>query len=263
VDIHPSVKQYLNRDPKDIMEERGGHYNCPKDSQGRRLGPLVALAGKYREVDQDPTSPELHFVADEYWDFSAVEPWQFILDAWAINVHVNYRMAQHHDADWTDRSYPDRLIAAPMGGIYWSAALGRVFERPAIFAEKEVLTAKTESSKEVHKLIWGRHRPEQGELVDFVEDVCTNFSSTAHMVDLCEQVGAVPNRIICLFNRSPFETFVYCDYRLPVVALVRKQTTQYRQDDQRVADDVAAGNICWHPKKEKARLREAMAAARG
>lgn len=48
------------------------------------------------------------------------------------------------------------------------------------------------------------------------------------------------------------------DSRVPILAVIERETPQYRQDDPVVAASVADGNVVWKPKYEWSKLRNAM-----
>jgi adenine/guanine phosphoribosyltransferase-like PRPP-binding protein len=158
------------------------------------------------------------------------------------------------------------FCGAPEGGKALAVMLANYFGNQYIFPEKKVVTAATPNSREISKLVFDRHEPDEGDLWWITEDVCNNFSTTETMVNLIESFGARVVGVVCFLNRS---LEVESEYRpstglvLPVVSLIRQKIDQYNQDDSAVAEDVRAGNVVWKPKNNWDKLAGAVAAAKG
>lgn len=243
----PQVLKFLDATPDDalaVLRALGGYYACPKDADGKRLGPLVGYAGTY----DGPDGAKLHYVGDIYADFAMVERYGVVMLRWAYDLK---------------RRLPkcDVVCGAPIGGMSFAQFLALESGKTYVFPEKLVTEAKTADRREKASLVWGRHTVEPGQKVLLVEDVANNFSTTDELIRLVVSQGAEVAGLACLQNRSPtVETeFVVSNLTVPVIALVRKQIPQYKQDDPDVAADVAKGNVVWKPKTEWARLEAAMA----
>jgi orotate phosphoribosyltransferase len=247
--------------PLGLLERCGGFYKCPKDTAGKRLGPLVGYAGRDESGRQ--------YVGDVYVNFAKAERHAPILDHLAHNL-IN-RIYKRNLGETLKGS--DGFCAAPEGGKALACHLAKealVYEEgygQYIFPEKEITAVSTLTSREVSRLIFDRHEPEEGEKWWITEDVCNNFSTTAKLVELIESHGAVVVGVVCFLNRSntvDMEFNVADGRKLPVVPLVRMAFPQYTQDDPFVAADIAEGNVVWKPKKkdEWKKLADAMDAAK-
>jgi hypothetical protein len=233
-----------NQEPLDLLGQCSGYYECPIDSNGKRLGPLVGYTAKYDE--------EHHWVGDIYANFAKLERHAPALYEIADRILApSFAVADDPSRTTTYGSIlrGTGFCGAPEGGKALANTLASIGSKQYIFPEK----GKSELS-------FDRHEPESGESWWIVEDVCNNFSTTQQIIDLIRGFGASVEGVICFLNRS---LHVDDEYNgLPVVSLVRKPIPQYRQDDPFVAKDVRQGNVVWHPKLEWAPLKQAMAAHR-
>jgi orotate phosphoribosyltransferase len=235
-----------NEDPLTQLARCGGYYDCPKDDNGKRLGPLVGYAGRDEEGKQ--------FVGYVYADFSKAERHMPVLWKYADSLRTKL-VANEWDMDFS--KFATGFCGAPEGGKALAATLAGLCGKQYIFPEKKVTAVETPNSREESTLVFGRHEPEPGEVWWITEDVCNNFSTTAAGVELIESRGASVGGIICLLNRSLDVDTMYSPregHVLPVVSLVRMPIAQYRQDDPFVAEDIAKGNVVWKPKNEWHRL---------
>lgn len=241
-------------DPLKLLARCGGYYECPKDPDGKRLGPLVGYAGKYI----DSGGKEKQYVGDVYANFAKAERHAPVLRWVAEEIDAVFWRA---DVSRRPLRSTTGFCGAPEGGKALAVALANRYHKQYIFPEKKVTFVSTKDGREVSELVFDRHEPDQGDAWWIVEDVCNNFSTTAKLIALIEQYGAKVAGILCFLNRS---LEVDTEYRpreglvLPVIAVVRKPIPQYRQDDPEVATDIAAGNVVWKPKNEWHKIEEAM-----
>ena len=182
----------------------GGYYECPKDPQGNRLGPLVSYAGTYDGAG------EKHYVGDDYYNFALVEEHPNVLDHFAGNLGAQlaaYKVTA--------------VVGAPLGGIGLAQALSRVLRCRFLYAEKEILELGRWDQKEKSKLVWGRHTVGAGDLVVIVEDVCNNFSTTKKLWNLIASCSASTMAVVCALNRSWERDFVVLrnSFELPILSL--------------------------------------------
>lgn len=233
----------LDLDPLKILEKCGGYYECPKDAAGKRIGPLVGYAGKYDDEHQ--------WVGDVYANFAKAERHGPVLHSIAERLITEISAFKKFAPD-----HITGFCGAPEGGKALANTLATWNRKQYIFPEKRVTAMKTERARQKDELYFDRHEPESGEYWWIVEDVCNNFSTTAEMIELIRHFGASVAGIVCFLNRSLEVENHYLD--LPVISLVRKPISQYKQDDPLVAEDVRAGNVVWKPKIEWSRLAEAM-----
>lgn len=215
-----------------LLQACGGYYECPKDKQGKRLGPLVAYRGTY---DGN------RFVGDVYANFAAAERYPFVVRAFGGALVALLDVASYDI---------DVFCGAPEGGKCLADKLAMFAQRRYAYPEKKDGT-----------LQWGRHDIYSGDRVAIVEDVCNNFSTTEKLVKLILEAGGIPVLITCFLNRSLTVDNVWrrdASLELPVVALVKKKIDQYRQDDPEVAEDVGNDNVVWDVKEGWSRLEKAM-----
>lgn len=227
----------------------GGYYECPKDQQSKRLGPLVAYAGTY------DSEGKKQYVGDVYYNFALVEEHPNALDFFAANLG-----AQLAGCEIT------AVVGAPLGGIGLAQALSRVLQCRFLYAEKEFLRAAETGKKEESRMIWGRHEVAAGDVVVIVEDVCNNFSTTEKLWRLIANRSAIVKAVVCALNRSGVKDFVVFKdpagkplFSLPVISVIYKPLLQYRMEDPEVFSQAREGNIVWNPKKEWRLLQKAMA----
>lgn len=232
------------KDPLKMLQLCGGFYECPRDANGKRVGPMVGYAGKYDDGRQ--------FVGDVYANFAMAEQYPVVLRLMARDLQEKLRIADVKI---------DVFCGAPMGGIALAGMLGLVGSCAFVYAEKKVTALATDSEREQSQMIFKRHAISKGARVVLVEDVCNNFSTTDTMIELIQQAGGQVAAVVCLLNRSVKFENEYTPVGkppIPVFSLVRKIIDQYRQDDPKAADDVASGNVAWKPKDRWPELMEAM-----
>lgn len=236
----------------------GGYYACPKDAEGRRLGPLVGYAGKYPA----PDGKMFQFVGDIYANFSKAE----------VHPRVLHFFAECLCTRLDSQIGLDKIggvVGAPIGGYSLADAIGLahpVLDIDIIKAEKKVTRLATEELREQSKLVFARHDIERGLNYVIVEDVCNNFSTTDELITLIRSLGGEVVAIACFLNRSLEVNDVYQygmeakadPLPIPVISLVRLPINEWRQDDPAAAEDIAKGNVILKPKNEWARLMEAM-----
>ena len=241
----------LNEDPISLLRRCGGWYECPKDAEGNRLGPLVGYAGRDEQNRQ--------YVGDIYANFSVLEENSLTLGYIAERLKAAIPLVEYlkHSAV--------ACCGMPIGGLLLASALSR--EIPGarcIFPEKKVLEVASAASREKSVMSFGRHTVRKGESVIIVEDVVNNVSTTEQAIGLVHSQGGTTVAIVCFLNRSLKVDSVFTTrggFKFPIISLVRKPIAQYAQDDPAVAQDIATGNVVWKPKNEWAKLEGAMARA--
>ena len=241
-----SAEKIVAKDLLGALRILGGYYECPKDAQGKRLGPLVGYAGRDAQGRQK--------VGDVYANMAMLEEWPRL---------IGLPIAEDGTLEDLQLHKPTVVCAAPLGGMTIAPCLAGILGLRYIFAEKKVTSLATDHSREKSKLVFARHEPERGDRVVIVEDVCNNFSTTNELVELIQQYGAEAVKIFCLLDRSPgslnpsfFRT--NAGRIILVKAVVRKPIPEYEQDDSAVAADITAGNVVWKAKDEWPRLMAAM-----
>ncbi|MFH1233723.1 MAG: hypothetical protein V1649_03705 [Patescibacteria group bacterium] len=241
--VHPT-------DHLETLRRCGGYYQCPKESDGKRKGPLIGYAGKYTAGD----GSQKQWVGDVYANFAKAEEFPHVLDYFARQMKEELNLVLPNISVF---------CGAPIGGFGFAQALGLVFDRRVVKAEKKVIALGTADSREKSVLVFGRHGIETGDVIAVVEDVCNNFSTTDQLIQLIEGAGGQVSAIVCLLNRSliikdrhPIDGY---NWR-PVISLIRMSIPEYRQDDPAVVGDIATGNIVWKPKDEWTKLMTTMEA---
>ena len=244
--IHPT-------DHLETLRRCGGYYECPKNNEGRRLGPLVGYAGKY----EAPDGTQKQWVGDVYVNFAMVEEESSVLFYFAGQMEEKIKRIL---------GMITVFCGAPLGGYDFATALGYTFDRRVIKAEKKITALATATSREESDIVFGRHSPKKGDVVAVVEDVCNNFSTTAKLIELIYRYDARPWAIICFLNRSltvggtyyPPYSPTNTRTAFPVISLVEKPIQEYKQDDPKAKDDIVNGNVVWKPKDDWPRLMAAM-----
>ncbi|TAN58580.1 hypothetical protein EPN15_00535 [Patescibacteria group bacterium] len=238
------VRINKNISPLEILDLCDGYYSCPKDENGKRLGPMVGYAGRYETPDG-----KKQWVGDIYANFSKAEEYPHVLKYFADQMREKLLpMLDEIDV----------FCGAPIGGYAFSLMLGLACDRRVIKAEKKVIKTATAYEREKTNLVFGRHEVRECERVAIVEDVCNNFATTDQLIDLIEEAEGRAIAIICLLNRSlTIDHWYISKYNagIPVISLVRMPIPEYKQDDPVVARDIAAGNVIWKPKDEWDRLK--------
>jgi len=226
-------------DAYQILKDCDALYESPKDENGKYIGPLVAYAG----LDENGKN----FVGFHYVNIAQAEQEYF------SRIELSKMMAEKITQAV---GKPDRLIAAPMGGIIFAASTSNFLETKVSFFEKKFirLNDPEKNIREEYELIYKRHNLEPGEKVIIFEDLCNNFSTTQKMIEMLRELGAEVVAIACIFNRSDKEELM----GIPVIAVMHTPIPEYKQDDPVVKDMLEVGNIVLSAKKEWPRLKAAM-----
>jgi adenine/guanine phosphoribosyltransferase-like PRPP-binding protein len=229
---------------KETLRRCNGFYECPKDSQGKRLGPLVGYAGKY-EVNGEPRQ----YIGDVYANFAMAEEYPHVLAFFAQDLAEQVK-AKVGEVDY--------VLAAPMGGIALAVHIAHALDSKFVFAEKKVVSLESKELRQQEVMQLLRHQIDSDSRVLLVEDVCNNFSTTGQMVELVQESGSEIVAVACALNRSEKSVFAYVGKELPVIPLLELALKQFRQDDPEVAADMKANNVVLKPKNEWQRLMKAM-----
>lgn len=217
----------------EVLRRCGGYYECPKDANGKRLGPLVGYAGTYFE-----SRTVKQYVGEIYYNFAKVEQYPHVIDKFAELLAEKIRTTTYYES-------LDCIVGMPMGSIVLGSNVARKLDLRFVFAEKNVVTLRTETSREQSELVFNRHRTEPFKNILIVEDVCNNFSSTEKIRYLIKtECRAVFSGIACVINRSADAKWEGHD----VVSLLHSPTKQFRQDDDYVSKDIDFRNVIWKPK---------------
>lgn len=250
------VQLYGEQWPLEALKLVDGYYNCPKDSDGKRLGPLVGYAGTYI----DSSGAEKAYVGDLYANFAKAEQQPMLLDKIASELSTRIiQFLQKEEYAYIERAMETAkfYIAAPeKGGFAIGMLLARHLRWKLAYVEKEIIALKTTTEREQSKLAFKRHAIEPGSLVMICEDVLNNFSTTKKTVALIESWNSKVVGIAGILNRSINVEDSWGENNIPVLSLLRMPAAEYQQDDPRVAADIQAGNIVLKPKDEWEKLPE-------
>ncbi len=240
-----------DEDPLRLLHRCGGLYICPKSPDGKRLGPLVGYAGRYKPDN-------LQFVGDIYANFAMAEMNPMVVQYYAMRLAEKFAL---------EDLAIGCFCAMPMGGITFAAHLGFAECKQVIFLEKKVVAVATAAEREKSELVAGRHEIKKGMRYALVEDVTNNFSTTLTAIELIQKAGGVVVAIVSILNRSPQHQGRYLvpdkGIDLPVISVVSEPFPEWKQDDPAVAQDIAAGNVVFKAKADWPRLMKAMADAKG
>ncbi|MFA6963357.1 MAG: phosphoribosyltransferase [Patescibacteria group bacterium] len=243
----------MTEQEKDLMQPlfvRGGYYDCPKDPEGIRMGPMVGYAGL--------GANGLQKVGDKYFDYSTIEG----------TVHNEAFAAVIAKAVFKELN-PESVVVygMPMGGIYLAGEVARWLrfytEAEAAFMEKKVTALATESIREQSILSFGRYAPKPGQKILLCDDVFNNGTTTGLAIDMFEEAGAEVIGILCAINRSwPSITAYERKGDKPAVAIiagVTLPTEQWEQSDPKVASDLKRFPLVKKPKMARKELQKIMA----
>ena len=222
--------------PFDVLREAGGWYECPKDSQGKRLGPLVGYAKR------DELTRQL--VGEEYVNFAKIEE--------DVDVVHDLALLLKNKISKNLLSSCDIFCGIPEGGKTLAAMLAFVCYKKFKYPDKKIIPSKIPGERGETIFTFGRHNIRPGRHVILVEDVTNTFSSINKILEEIKRNEGFVTAVVTFFNRSTvWNDYYYSkpDERcIPVVSLIRKEIRGYRQDDPFVSDDIKAGNIIWDPK---------------
>lgn len=226
------------------LENCHGYYDCPVDSSGMPLGPVVGYTAPYA-VASDGT--KMKWTGLKYFNFATADPWPAVLTFFAAEI-VRRMKARGMD--------PDVIVGAPWAGVKISQEVARLFGCRHIFAQKNG-----------DDIIIGRYENEikPGDAVAVGEELVNNTSTTSKIVKLIEDAGGRVIVITCAINRSfPFKDWFWVPPAdpIPIIGVIERSTPQYKQNDPIVAEAIAKGNVVWEPKYAWDRMKTAMDAYR-
>lgn len=243
----------------DLLRDRGGYYECPKDKNGKRIGPLVGYTGRYK----DRNGEELQYVGDEYFNMRKIEENSELLNYFAEMLEIKFagRFPYHLSLSHGSPSSIDVVCGVPEGGKALSLAFADIQREYGVKSryvcpEKIVTAAATRHTRKRYEFAFKKGEIRRGDRVVIIDDVLNNFSTADALVELINGYGGKVITIAALLNRSPKTRDLYesgsqlDDPKIPVVSLAEKVADQYRQDDSYVADDIKNPNIgvVWKPK---------------
>lgn len=232
----------------ETLKKLNGYYECPKDKDGNRLGPLVGYAGTYESAGL-----KKQYVGDTYVNFAKADQWPIIMNQFASQLVTKLPDSLLGD-------FIDVVCGPQMGGVSIAQMVALQLDCQYACIEKKITAFETAQLREQSKLIFSRHSISPGQNIVVAEDVVNNFSTTKTAIELIESKGAKVVGIIALLNRSPnlVKQYVYEGREIPVISLVEMEIPEWKQEDPAVIEDVKAGNIVLKPKDEWDKLVIAM-----
>lgn len=237
-------------DPWELSLRCDAVYVCPKDENGKRLGPLVPYAGK------DASGRNL--VGDVYYNFGWIEPYMLVVRFFAEIITAKIQAIPELANATTIVGVPDG--GRTLGGEV-AAATGKRFVYPAKVPRPKAPGA----IKDEFDFEFKRNELFEGELVIVGEDVQNNFNNTLETLESVAKTGARVVGFCSALNRSLFVDNVFTPKRgpfsgtgYPVVTAIRKPLLEYEQGDPAVAADIATGNIELKVKANWAKLKRIM-----
>jgi len=234
---------------EEMWRASGGFYQCPKDGNGNRLGPMVGYNGTYEGKDGKPK----HYIGDAYFNFATVEELPHIMEAFAETLATKIEKEIGH---------PDWVLAAPLGGMPLTQCVARMLDCRYLYAEKKVLEAGAGGQRERSELFFGRHPPASGTWGVGMEDTFNNFATTGELMDLITSYGASLRAMAGALNRSQRAEFEGKLGVVPVISVLHIPTPQYRQDDPSITEEEVS-RVVWKPKAGWGQLMAAMDASKG
>jgi orotate phosphoribosyltransferase len=217
----------------------GAIYICPKHGS-RRLGPLVAYAGK--------DSQGRNLVGDIYFNFRKIEPHLKVVEVLALEAYE--KMCEKGLVGTFDT-----VCGIPNGGRTFGQEFAKISGKRFVYPDK-VPKPKEEGKKQEYTWDLSQFEFEPGERVAVSEDVFNNFQNTKNTLAQVEVTGAKVVLLVGALNRSPIYDTTYNG--LPVIAAIREEYPEYEQDDPEVASDIANGNLELEVKKNWAHLCRVM-----
>ncbi len=233
-----------------VFQNFGAIYECPKNSKGERLGPLVGYAGRDEQGRQ--------MVGEVYFNLAQLEKRPEQLGFYFSSMEEQLlRLIQKYCLEGMGGQLV--FCGMPMGGLSIGFHLAAVLKQCYIYPEKQVIRVADEVGREKSKLVFSRHDPTEFSHAVIVEDVCNNFSTTQIAIDLLAEAEVKVVAIVCFLNRSLTVDEKFLSKQgdeIPVWSIYRQRIMQWKQDDPQVADDVMAGNVVWKPKKNWKQLMD-------
>lgn len=242
-------------DPRQTLINCEGLYECPLDTDGSPLGPLVSYAGKYDTGE----GRKKNYVGLAYYNYSMADQWPAV-NRWFARCLINGPMKAEEAVSTEPYRWQPKIVilGAPMAGIKFSAALAEELGCRHIFAEKKtVKVGLMVGERDEEELRMLRYDIHPGDLVFIGEELVNNLSTTKDLVAIIEEAGAIYMGIMCVINRSWPEVREFMGK--PIYSVLHVPTPQYRQDDVLIVDAVARGlPIIGKPKHDWGTLRAAM-----
>ncbi len=251
----------FEHDPWELAIECDALYECPKDSFGKRLGPLVPYAGK------GPDGRNL--VGDVYFNFARIEEHPGIVDRFAELLWGKVIAPETPVGTALAFMEATTIVGIPDGGRSLGQMVAFIRSKRFVYPAKVPRVKSEGATKEEYDLVFKRSELSPGETVIVCDDVHNNFQNTDDMLNEIGKTGAKVVGLCSALNRSPTVDSMYtpkagsfAGISLPVVSVIRKPLVEWRQDDSEVTEDIKNGNIEPKVKDNWARLKATMMKAR-
>jgi adenine/guanine phosphoribosyltransferase-like PRPP-binding protein len=228
------------------LDAVGGTYDCPKNSAGERIGPLVGYAGQYRFDNGTPDGVMKNWVGDYYADFAYAEQHPQLYAAWANRIAENL-----------EKYNLDVIIGAPEGGKAVAFAIAQRLGCRYVYPEKKIISYGDPKRRDETEMVFDRHFLIPGERAAIGEDVTNNLSTAGELIRLTQRKYAEVVVITSWLNRSGKQMYSNPGdgEAVPIESLLHREMAKYKQEDPQVAADVADGKVVWKAKHEFPDLR--------
>jgi len=233
------------------LYEHGGYYECPTLEDDTIVGKLVQYAGSY---EPGPGQPKERFVGLQYCNLAKLES-----DPIAYAIFINIladNIRRKFAANGRGQYFPNRVLAAPFGGMAMSTWLSSALCIDYAFSEKKVTKVGEGGDRDQTIQVMGRHEIHEGDVVLIGEDVFNNGSTADEMRQLVEKNPATVVAIVCILNRSwPHVT----DWKgIPIIAAADIPMIQFCRDEPKVAEAIERDRLELKPKDHWAQLMDYM-----
>lgn len=234
----------------EILKSLNAVYECPKDHEGNRLGPLVAYKGSY----SSGMFSNKKYVGDTFINFKIIE----------LYPNVMHHFAQRIE----DKVIVDDLIEKA------HIICGHITECASLPFLLAFMRIKRVAYFKEHPATWWRKKQlaidpksiRPGENIILIKNVWNNFSETQLMIDLIEEAGGKVIAMGGILNRSMHIRKSFNDKKgedIPVCTLVNQKIQEWEQDEPEVVEDISKGNIVMNPPEQWGKLIEIMQTANG
>lgn len=243
------ITPFAGEDLKSLAKRCNALYICPKDASGKRMGPMVAYAGKGED--------KKNLIGDIYFNFRRIERHPLVVDYFARIIWQNLETSDRLNEF-------DTICGIPEGGRSLGQSIASTSKKGFVYATK-VPKPTEPGKKQEYKWDLSQFELSRGERLLVMEDVINNLQNTNNTLEQIALTGAKVVMLGAALNRSPFSDTYYTpangyykNVTLPIVCAIREPFPEYEQNDPAVAQDVASGNVEFEVKKNWAKLMAVM-----
>jgi len=237
-----------------LIKEHGGIYTCPRDTNGKMLGPLVGLQSRYDIKSGSLETGRL--VTADFFNFAHMEQNHtriFRMIAGLLAQRIRTQFSRQFEEDFS-QVY---ILSVPAGGALLGSNIACNLNCKYASAEKRFFHAPRDGMK--YEIVLQHHQIEPGAQVILVDDVCNNFSVIIGLLKSLIRLKLQPMAIACGVNRSTQINFQAPNFpTVPIIPLLHFPTQQFRQDDPEVSHLIAKNEVFWNPRRDWHQLLEIM-----